>query len=562
MFLERIEIKNYRGISRMSAAFNKKTVFIGENSWGKTSLLRGLASLLGNGDIPYEFTEEDFHKDYQEYREEYRRGEAAPRERQLSFVLTFREGHLGSAMSTMKLSRLKPCWVRGKDSFCRVYYYAGATMNANGTIFTTHGFLDRNGVLMNMNTMRQVRCLLGLSPVFRIRDSRQVAITDRADVPVPDDGDPLASPAASQEKLMELFRAVSTTDGEVIPVKTVREGIDAINILFEHYFSFIPPLMGKRTGRRRRTLNEIVARPISNESLGSLKKLIRNSSPREVRILLGYIAGSLLDATGGRRIDRLAKPIVIFEDIESRLHPTVLFNVWNILDLLPMQQIITTNSGDILTTVSLEDIRRCARKSDMTCCHQVDERKFTSDDLRKIAFHIRLNRPMTLFARSWVFVEGETEIWLLNEFASILGISLPAEGVRLVEYAQCGAAPLIKLASQLGIVWHLIADGDEAGIKYASQASHAGGGNQVTLLPCSDIEHFLFENGFEEVYRKASRLTGRSETEGRIIEVALKKMTKPGMALAIVDEARKRGRKAVPPLLQKLFAQIIARTVS
>ena len=543
MFLERIEIKNYRGISRMSVAFNKKTVFIGENSWGKTSLLRGLASLFGNGDIPYEFTEEDFHKDYQEYREEYRKGEAAPRERQLSFVLTFREGHLGSAMSTMKLGRLKPCWVRGKDSFCRVYYYAGATMNANGTIFTTHGFLDRNGVLMNMNTMRQVRCLLGLSPVFRIRDSRQVAIIDRADVPVPDDGDSFAPPAASQEKLMDLFRAVSVTDGEVIPVKTIKEGIEAINILFEHYFSFIPPLMGKRTGRKRRTLSEIVTRPISNESLGSLKKLIRNSSPREARILLGYIAGSLLDATGGRRIDRLAKPIVIFEDIESRLHPT-------------------TNSGDILTTVSLEDIRRCARKADLTFCHQVDERKFTSDDLRKIAFHIRLNRPMTLFARSWVFVEGETEIWLLNEFASILGISLPAEGVRLVEYAQCGAAPLIKLASQLGIVWHLIADGDEAGIKYASQASHAGGGNQVTLLPCSDIEHFLFENGFEEVYRKASRLTSRSETEGRIIEVALKKMTKPGMALAIVDEARKRGRRAVPPLLQKLFAQIIARTVS
>ena len=197
----------------------------------------------------------------------------------------------------------------------------------------------------------------------------------------------------------------------------------------------------------------------------------------------------------------------------------------------------------------------------MTACYQVDERKFTSDDLRKIAFHVRLNRPMTLFARSWVFVEGETEIWLLNEFASIVGISLPAEGVRLVEYAQCGAAPLIKLANHLGIFWHLVADGDEAGIKYAAQASQGGHDNQVTLLPCRDIEHFLYENGFESVYRQASRITGRGESESRIIETALKKMTKPGMALAIVDEARKRGRKAVPQLLQKLFAQIIARTV-
>lgn len=561
MFLERIEIKNYRGIARMSVTFNRKTVFIGENAWGKTSLLRGLASLLGNGDVPYEFTEDDFHKDYQEYRQEYRKGESTPRERQLSFVLTFREGHLGSAMNSPKLTRLKPCWVRGKDSFCRVYYYAGATMNANGTIFTVHGFLDRNGVLTPGNTMRQVRCLLSLSPVFRIRDSRQVTMTEASEeTPFREYGDP-GSIAASEEKLMELFRAVSSTDGEVIPVRIIKEGIEAVSSLFDHYFSFIPPLMGKRIGVRHRTLTDIVARPISSESLGSLKKLIRNSSPREVRILLAYVAGSLLDAAGGRKIDRLAKPIVIFEDIESRLHPTVLFNVWNILDLLPMQQIITTNSGDILSTVSLQDIRRCARKSDMTACYQVDERKFTSDDLRKIAFHVRLNRPMTLFARSWVFVEGETEIWLLNEFASIVGISLPAEGVRLVEYAQCGAAPLIKLANHLGIFWHLVADGDEAGIKYAAQASQGGHDNQVTLLPCRDIEHFLYENGFESVYRQASRITGRGESESRIIETALKKMTKPGMALAIVDEARKRGRKAVPQLLQKLFAQIIARTV-
>ena len=169
MFLERIEIKNYRGIARMSVTFNRKTVFIGENAWGKTSLLRGLASLLGNGDVPYEFTEDDFHKDYQEYRQEYRKGESTPRERQLSFVLTFREGHLGSAMNSPKLTRLKPCWVRGKDSFCRVYYYAGATMNANGTIFTVHGFLDRNGVLIPGNTMRSGIPDPGQSPGYHDR---------------------------------------------------------------------------------------------------------------------------------------------------------------------------------------------------------------------------------------------------------------------------------------------------------------------------------------------------------------------------------------------------------
>ncbi len=281
-----------------------------------------------------------------------------------------------------------------------------------------------------------------------------------------------------------------------------------------------------------------------------------------IRLLMACIAGSMIQARGVRRINRMARPIVIFEDIESRLHPTVLFNVWNVMDLIPMQQIITTNSGDILSTVALGDIRRFTRVPTGTKCYSVEERRFSNDDLRKIAFHIRINRPMTFFARTWIFVEGETEIWILNEFASIMGISLPAEGIRLVEYAQCGASPLIKLAYQLGIYWHLMADGDEAGLKYVRQAEHSNSNNQITLLPSKDIEHFLYENGFENVYRSCSRIGAiRGESEHRIIDAAIKRLTKPGMALAVVDEARKRGRSCVPELFQKLFANVMARSV-
>ena len=64
--------------------------------------------------------------------------------------------------------------------------------------------------------------------------------------------------------------------------------------------------------------------------------------------------------------------------------------------------------------------------------------RYSSDDLRKIAFHVRINRPMSMFARCWLLVEGETEIWLLSELAQICGYSLRAEGVRIIEFAQCG----------------------------------------------------------------------------------------------------------------------------
>ena len=85
------------------------------------------------------------------------------------------------------------------------------------------------------------------------------------------------------------------------------------------------------------------------------------------------------------------------------------------------------------------------------------------DDLRRIAYHVRINRAAALFARCWILVEGETEAWVLPELAQICGYDLAAEGIRCVEFAQCGIDPLVRLATDLGIEWHLLADGDLAG---------------------------------------------------------------------------------------------------
>lgn len=121
---------------------------------------------------------------------------------------------------------------------------------------------------------------------------------------------------------------------------------------------------------------------------------------------------------------------------------------------------------------------------------------------------------MSLFARCWLLVEGETEIWLLSELANICGISLRREGIRIIEFAQCGVSPLIKAAADLGIEWHLLADGDQAGNKYASSVRTLLRGesehDRLTLLPARDIEHFLFQNGFAHVF--PSRSSCREES--------------------------------------------------
>ncbi len=39
MFLERIEIVGFRGINRLSLMLDDNTLLLGENAWGKSSLL-------------------------------------------------------------------------------------------------------------------------------------------------------------------------------------------------------------------------------------------------------------------------------------------------------------------------------------------------------------------------------------------------------------------------------------------------------------------------------------------------------------------------------------------
>ena len=49
MLLERVEIVGFRGINRLSLQLEQNNVLIGENAWGKSSLLDALTLLVSAG---------------------------------------------------------------------------------------------------------------------------------------------------------------------------------------------------------------------------------------------------------------------------------------------------------------------------------------------------------------------------------------------------------------------------------------------------------------------------------------------------------------------------------
>ena len=237
---------------------------------------------------------------------------------------------------------------------------------------------------------------------------------------------------------------------------------------------------------------------------------------------------------------------------------------WELVTYLPVQRITTTNSMELLSQVPLREISRLVRYQDRTEAYSLAHSSLGKEDLRKLTFHIHYNRGLALFSRAWILVEGETEVWILTELANLLDINLEMEGIRIVEFAQCGLRPLIKYAKAMGIEWYVLTDGDQAGEKYADIAEsmlqedeHPS--KHLTVIPRQDIEHFFYHEGLREVFVRLARWQPRDHKypTKTIIKRAIQYTSKPDLAIAISTEIKQRGNQAIPRLFKKLFIKVL-----
>jgi putative ATP-dependent endonuclease of OLD family len=326
----------------------------------------------------------------------------------------------------------------------------------------------------------------------------------------------------------------------------------------------------------QRLAEQIANAPLNFRDEDSLLEIANRSGSNLRRVALLMLIGALLHARGEQALSVEASPILVMEDPETHLHPIQLAMIWGLIEQLPLQKIITTNHGDLLASFAQHALRRLVRWPNHVHVYQLAANALSISDARKVAFHIRSNRASSMFARVWLLVEGETEFWLLPELARICGVNFPLEGIRCVEFAQAGLAPLIKFADHLGIHWHVICDGDDAGQKYLQRAQkllrEREQDRHISVLPSRDIEHFLWEKGFADVYRDSASnykapispqhaaaralQTPIEYSDEEIISRALRYHSKPGMALEIAEAAEIKGRDSIPQQLQMMFATL------
>jgi putative ATP-dependent endonuclease of OLD family len=169
-------------------------------------------------------------------------------------------------------------------------------------------------------------------------------------------------------------------------------------------------------------------------------------------------------------------------------------------------------------------------------------------------------------------VEGQSEYRILPEFARLMKQQFDIHGVCCVEFSQFGKLDMIiNLADDLGIEWHVLTDNDAAGQGYAQLAINQLNGrdqqDHLTVLPDKDIEHFLWNQGYDYIFKQSLSHTqlknigitvGDPKYPSRIIKAAIGKLGKPALATEIAIEASKTGTPGVPTVIKTMLQTAVS----
>ncbi|CAG0986112.1 hypothetical protein ANRL3_02456 [Anaerolineae bacterium] len=577
MLLSQITIKNFRGIEELTLSLDQCTVLIGENNTGKTSVLEAVCTCLSRNlsrkVVP--FGEYDFHLTAAKPEP----SSAPPIEINFTFVETAEDEWPDAIIQGLD----KAVQVRA-DNRQEVRFRVVAAYDAAIKDFTLEwSFLDlNNNELTTAKNPRIVSELQQLNPAFflaAVRDAGQ-HFQSRS----PFWGPFTKNPQIDDATRIELEQQIEAINQSVLDSHTP---FNEVKIQVSKTGNLVPLAATDLV-----SVEAIPARIFDMLSKTQVKLAAKSGAKLPITqhgagtqsLSVLFLFEAFLNARLAEAYDKDSEPLLALEEPESHLHPSAVRSLWGVLQSLKGQKIVATHSGELLAVAPLKSIRRLARKAGKIEVFQVKETTLSPDDERKIAYHVRAKRGNLLFAKSWLLVEGESEFWFLPEAARLLGHDFELEGVCCVEFSQCGLPPLIKLATDLGIEWHVLADGDQAGLRYAATARGYLGGvpesRRITVLPQKDIEHCLWHQGYDQVYVTAA---GNAQAQqppqpkqcangqpcqwvnpppppdpiAQTIKRAISATSKPHLAVAAVDAVRQAGSLGLPQVIQDVITTVV-----
>ncbi|TCI20157.1 DUF2813 domain-containing protein, partial [Exiguobacterium sp. SL-9] len=120
-------------------------------------------------------------------------------------------------------------------------------------------------------------------------------------------------------RIKELTHAL-VNNPECLSDEDLGDGIDAMQQLLSHYFSGQSAHLIKLDN----SIVNIEPRKRGWKALDNISRLIAKPNQRNIRLIILGMFSSLLQSKGNIQLDKHARPLIIVEDPETRLHPIML----------------------------------------------------------------------------------------------------------------------------------------------------------------------------------------------------------------------------------------------
>lgn len=498
MQLSRIRLRGYRCMRDVTVTLGKRTLLIGGNGAGKTSLLEAIDKVFGAGRRSHGFREQDL----------------APGTSEMKVDLELRPDDVSTF--TPEEHALFETHVdvddRG-DELVLVRVVASfeddGVFRSRGTYMKCDG--DEDGAL-DVAT----RAALGFFYLPSARDARR-EFEDRAGLwsrltsllEAAHDPDRLAELTAEAGR--ELVGAVLGADRLDDIAGTVQQFVSAMYDATDVEAELRATAIDFRTLLRRTSL--VVGRG------QDLVPLAEHSTGLQTLALFGLFR-AFLDTAGGHLL------AAGLEEPEIHLAPHVARSLVELATDTAGQVLLTSHSPSITNVVPVVDIR-VLRGSEMgTLAKAIEPGLFDDEELARLHRELRTVGTEFLFARAVLLCEGPSEQGALPEFAAKVGTDLDRLGVSVLPVGGGGFRPYLKLLGDRGfdIPHAVICDNDQTLTKLLRVLRDLDllpdGVDEGTPLdrdeherlrfsgyfawPSGDFETYLVEEGGYEFFEEAS----------------------------------------------------------
>ncbi|PNU18605.1 ATP-dependent endonuclease [Geothermobacter hydrogeniphilus] len=579
-----VRVRNYRSLKSVDMQLGPFTVLIGENNSGKTSLLEALFAAIGAGRRV--ITQDDVFLDNGESK--------VPKDREVLIDILIHPVNEEGILGTFPEGSF---WVELWGSGIAQYHDTDNDFVAIRTrTFWNHGkaeyvterrFLKEwpdSDSIENAQVQTSQVTARHLEPMaFYLMDAKR-DIHDELQNRSSFWHKLISEPGLSDQKIGEIEETLSKLNQEIIDGSDVLTHVQGhLNDLYQTVSANKGDVSITPLARHMRDLNRGMDISFCTRDAQTFPLSRHGMGTRSIAAILTFRAYSnwrQMNADGG------IHSFLALEEPEAHLHPQAQRAIFQQIEAIPGQRIISTHSPYVASRADIGNFRHFKKNGSTTHVTQLDVSDLNKDDIRKINRMVLNTRGELLFARALVFFEGETEEQALPIFAEqfwgqspcSLGISfIPVEGYK-------GYLPFVRLAKSFEIPWYIFSDGEEDPIRWISRTLKKVGNpeepennHNVFIIPDNkNFEGYLADEKYKDIIIETI-IEVQSVNENHIDALKQQWANETDKLAAIKTELSKAGNKTkyatpvaaaisnmddialkFPPLVRELFDQMAA----